>query len=241
MLFFCLFFWRTSVCLCFSCAICTCLLMPSSTVRAEDITLYAVSTARETASRSGLVSYEYSESYTVSAIGTASDGSATTYVIEDAISKIDWVYTDTTVELLSEPLTLTNTFAQGASTYEQVYPNIYTAWTTTETGLDGQPTATKTSSEAFMIGYSQGCSFDLNASSGACVYSTMPFVVGGGDMTVSPTATTHTGPLIPYYTLTSEENGAGSGMLPAALAAILSLASSILLGFWMTMAPRLTL
>ncbi|TRM60755.1 hypothetical protein BD626DRAFT_571466 [Schizophyllum amplum] len=213
----------------------------ASVARAENVTLYAVSDALASATQSDYVqgSPVIAETSTVSAIGTAADGAVTTYAMERIISQLDLVYSDTTVEQLSEPLTITFIFIQGVSTYEGMHPDISTTVTTTETGANGQPTATKTTSGAFMVGYSQACHFEPSASSGDCVYSAMPLKMEGDDgYTLSPAATTYSGPLVPFYTLMSEENGAApSGLLPSMhiVASFFTVMGSLALGFWMSM------
>ncbi|KAI5892367.1 uncharacterized protein SCHCODRAFT_02542074 [Schizophyllum commune H4-8] len=183
-------------------------------VYAAEVTLYDVSKDGKGASLAHIQSRTYSP------LGTADDGSLTTYV---GVEEISWV------DEPSDPVeTTTYTFVEGASSfgYTDTAPETST-FTMTVAGGRSTTTDTETWTEP---GATEACQFDTDASVGSCVYyyaeQTDPL--------------TFTGSLVPYYTLSADDNGAGATSgLPASLAALCSVAAGVGLGAWMTMAQAL--
>ena len=112
------------------------------------------------------------------------------------------------------------TFIQGASTYALAFTA--PADTTTLSDENGQPTATSTRTR-LLEGYSIGCNLNTAAGDGSCEVS----IDGPG------TQRTYTGPLTPFYTLTSE-NGAISGV-GISTTGLWSAVGGVALGVWVTL------
>ncbi|KAL1679765.1 hypothetical protein EV122DRAFT_276933 [Schizophyllum commune] len=182
-----------------------------------DVTLYQVSASN---ADPDAPSVSIDISYTVSAVGTAEDGAATTYVAEEVMSREQAIYSTKTATLVSEPTTFTRTFIQGASTYALAFTAPED--TTTLSDENGQPTATSTRIR-LLEGYSIGCNLNTAAGDGSCEVS----IDGPG------TQRTYTGPLTPFYTLTSE-NGAMSGV-GISTTRLWSVVGGVALGFWVTL------
>ncbi|KAI5888945.1 uncharacterized protein SCHCODRAFT_02584651 [Schizophyllum commune H4-8] len=161
-------------------------LLHAGVALADDVTLYTVHTEELNPS---IVS-EYSA--TVSAVGTASDSAATTYVEEIAISKLEYVFTDKdqTMTIVSEPKTETRTFVEGASTFFMSEPAYATS--TTWAGHIAKFTNPSLQEE---------CSYDQDDGKGSCVV-----VVGPEGNLPSGATTSFAGALQPYQTI--EANGA---------------------------------
>ncbi|KAL1665142.1 hypothetical protein GGF50DRAFT_126664 [Schizophyllum commune] len=178
-------------------------------VHGAEVTLYYVSTDGDG------TSLAHVQSRTISPIGTAEDGSLTTYVEVEEVSYTVWVEGTSTVYEPPEPVeTLTYTFVEGASSFGYTDTALQTS-TSTITGADGQPTSTDT--ETWTAGVTEACQFDADAS------------IGNG--------VTFTGSLAPFYTLSADDNGAGATRgLPASFTALCSMAAGVGLGAWMTMA-----
>ncbi|KAI5830339.1 hypothetical protein K523DRAFT_382079 [Schizophyllum commune Tattone D] len=166
-----------------------------------DVTLYQVSASN---ADPDAPSVSIDISYTVSAVGTAEYGAATTYVAEEVMSREQAIYSTKTATLISEPTTFTRTFIQGASTYALALTAPED--TTTLSDENGQPTATSTRTR-LLEGYSIGCNLNSAAGDGSCEVS----IDGPG------TQRTYTGPLTPFYTLTSENGVVGGLRIKGAL------------------------
>ncbi|KAL1683420.1 hypothetical protein EV122DRAFT_201885 [Schizophyllum commune] len=189
-------------------------------VHAAEVTLYYVSTDGDG------TSLAHVQSRTISPIGTAEDGSLTTYVEVEEVSYTAWVEGTSTVYEPPEPVeTLTYTFVEGASSFGYTDAALQTS-TSTITGADGQPTSTDT--ETWTAGVTEACQFDADASIGSCEFYFAEQTTYG---------VTFTGSLAPFYTLSADDNGAGATRgLPASLAALCLVAAGVGLGAWMTMA-----
>ncbi|KAI4521026.1 hypothetical protein K525DRAFT_202296 [Schizophyllum commune Loenen D] len=188
-------------------------------VHAAEVTLYYVSTDGDG------TSLAHVQSRTISPLGTAEDGSLTTYVEVEEVSYTAWVEGTSTVYEPPEPVeTLTYTFVEGAASFGYTDTVLQTS-TSTITGADGQPTSTDT--ETWTAGVTEACQFDADTSIGSC-----EFYFAEQTVPVS-----FTGSLMPYYTMSVDDssNGATRGS-PASLAALCSVAAGVGLGAWMTMA-----
>ncbi|KAL1699808.1 hypothetical protein EV121DRAFT_283830 [Schizophyllum commune] len=188
-------------------------------VHAAEVTLYYVTTDGDG------TSLAHVQSRTISPIGTAEDGSLTTYVEVEEVSYTAWVEGTSTVYEPPEPVeTLTYTFVEGASSFGYTDTALQTS-TSTITGADGQPTSTDT--ETWTAGVTEACQFDADASIGSC-----EFYFAEQTVPVS-----FTGSLMPYYTMSVDDssNGATRG-LPASLTALCSVAAGVGLGVWITVA-----
>ncbi|KAL1743782.1 hypothetical protein HDZ31DRAFT_40164 [Schizophyllum fasciatum] len=161
-------------------------LLHARVARAEDVTLWTV----ETEGLNPSVISEYSG--TLSAVGTASDSAATTYVEEMIISKLEYVFTDNdqTMTLISEPTTATQTFVEGASTYYMSAPAYATS--TTWAGHIAKYTNPSRMQE---------CSFDQDKGKGDCV-----LVIGPEGNLPSGETQSYAGTLKAYQTM--DVNGA---------------------------------
>ncbi|KAL1659377.1 hypothetical protein GGF50DRAFT_65413 [Schizophyllum commune] len=166
-------------------------LLRAGVALADDVTLYTVHTEELNPS----IISEYSA--TVSAVGTASDSAATTYVEEIAISKLEYVFTDKdqTMTIISEPKTETRTFVEGASTFFMSEP----AYATSTTWAGHIAKFTNPSSQ-------EECSYDPDNGKGSCVV-----VVGPEGNLPSGATRSFTGALQPYQTI--EANGAAESGL----------------------------
>ncbi|KAL1675179.1 hypothetical protein EV122DRAFT_292895 [Schizophyllum commune] len=161
-------------------------LLRAGVALANEVTLYTVHTEELDPS----IISEYSA--TVSAVGTASDSAATTYVEEIAISKLEYVFTDKdqTMTIIPEPKTETRTFVEGASTFFVSEPAYATS--TTWAGHIAKFTNPSLQEE---------CSYDPDNGKGSCVV-----VVGPEGNLPSGATRSFTGALQPYQTI--EANGA---------------------------------
>ncbi|KAL1728194.1 hypothetical protein EV714DRAFT_274914 [Schizophyllum commune] len=173
-----------------------------ASVHAAEVTLYYVSTDGDG------TSLAHVQSRTISPIGTAGDGSLTTYVEVEEVSYTAWVEGTSTVYEPPEPVeTLTYTFVEGASSFGYTDTPLQTS-TSTITGADGQPTSTDT--ETWTAGVTEACQFDADASIGSCEYyfaeQTVPV--------------SFTGSLMPYYTMSVDDSSNSARGLPAYMAAV---------------------
>ncbi|KAI5831478.1 hypothetical protein K523DRAFT_300388 [Schizophyllum commune Tattone D] len=187
-------------------------------VHGAEVTLYYVSTDGDG------TSLAHVQSRTISPIGTAEDGSLTTYVEVEEVSYTVWVEGTSTVYEPPEPVeTLTYTFVEGASSFGYTDTALQTS-TSTITGADGQPTSTDT--ETWTAGVTEACQFDADASIGSC-----EFYFAEQTVPVS-----FTGLLMPYYTMSVDDSSNGARGLPAYMAYVLSVAGGMGLGLLITMA-----
>ncbi|KAL1728193.1 hypothetical protein EV714DRAFT_238268 [Schizophyllum commune] len=196
-------------------------------VYAKDVTLHYV--AEEVTDSHQRPSYAQSRSYSIVPIGTADDDSVTTYSVELAVSLKAWVDESTTSSVTDDPVqTETFTLVEGASTmgYDDINTQVVTS---TLTDANGQPTGTTTDSWA--AGVSEACQFDADAGIGSCVMHL------AYDTGLESHGVTFTGSLAPFYTLSTDDNGAGATRgLPASLTALCSVAAGVGLGVWITVA-----
>ncbi|TRM57616.1 hypothetical protein BD626DRAFT_560246 [Schizophyllum amplum] len=164
------------------------LLSYADTASSEEVTLWTV--VAETQEMNPSIVAEYSR--TASAVGTASDGAATTYVEELAISRLEHIYTDTdeTLTLISKLTTKTNTFVEGASTFF-----------VSESGLRATTTWSGHIETYTDPSWVQECSFDQDEGKGSCVVK-----VGTEGAHREGETASFTGSLIAQQTL--EVNGA---------------------------------
>ncbi|KAL1688678.1 hypothetical protein GGG16DRAFT_127026 [Schizophyllum commune] len=154
------------------------------------------------------------QSRTISPIGTADDGSLTTYVEVEEVSYAAWVE---------------DTFIEGASSFGYTDTPLQTS-TSTITGADGLPTSTDTETWT-AAGVSEACQFDADAGVGSCIMHL------AYDTGLESDGVTFTGTLAPFYTLSADENGAGATRgSPASLPALCLVAAGVGLSAWMTMA-----